>query len=622
MMKLVRSAMLFLMCISGATALGQPEIYEKAKLRELEKGIDAILKQTHTPGAAVAIVRADGGTWHYLGGVRNRETAEPVTAGTLFRLASISKMLVAQSVMKLVEQGQLSLDDRVRDLVPEVAFNNPWADTHPVRLVHLLEHATGWDAPHFAELASNRKDPLTIKEALELHPHSRVSRWVPGSRTAYNNTGPLVAAYIVEKVTGNRFENFVQATFFDPLGMNDAGYFFDENYIRNGASNYRGSKEQPYWHLPGRAAGGLHASLPDMIQYARFLLGLGNHDGADILSPASLTITERPYGSLAAHKGMELSYGLGIINIHHNGFLYHGHEGSLRGSNALLAYQRELGVAHVVLTNGETPAATMIHKLIADLETAGQEPPRFASNRAVDQDDIALSGYYKPISHVREDASFLLALLPWKLTVSEYGATMAPLLGGPPRTLLAGDSGTFLQNTTGRVALVRGEDPFAGDVLYYGPNTLKKVSVLAALLPLLVIVLWLFSGLAALLFALVWVPRWAFGKTLAGAHISVRLWPLVSIICVLAFALSVMMMNKAAFPYALAGNITPLSLIVFAATLLFPATSFWSIYNIWRHRSASTNKLAFWYSGGLAVVNSLVALYLLSYGVIAIRLWA
>lgn len=73
-------------------------------------------------------------------------------------------------------------------MAPEIEFTNPWEDTDPIRIVHLLEHTTGWDDLHPVEFANNDPSPLSLREGLDLHPHTRVSKWVPGTRIAYCNS--------------------------------------------------------------------------------------------------------------------------------------------------------------------------------------------------------------------------------------------------------------------------------------------------------------------------------------------------------------------------------------------------------------------------------------------------
>lgn len=104
--------------------------------------------QADTGGEGEALrARGDGVRLSGRGGHSGRDA----TGDTLFRIGSISKMFVSLSVLMLQEQGQLALDDLVRSRIPDVAFENPWEQTDPVRIVHLLEHTTGFDDLTFRE---------------------------------------------------------------------------------------------------------------------------------------------------------------------------------------------------------------------------------------------------------------------------------------------------------------------------------------------------------------------------------------------------------------------------------------------------------------------------------------
>jgi CubicO group peptidase (beta-lactamase class C family) len=115
----------------------------------------------------------------------------------------VSKSFIALAVVRLCEEGRLSLDAPLRELAPEVAFTNPWEDTYPVRVAHLLEHTTGFDDLHLKEYAFLDG---SLREALAVNPAPRTSRWSPGYYMAYSNGGYALAAYLIEKVTGERFE--------------------------------------------------------------------------------------------------------------------------------------------------------------------------------------------------------------------------------------------------------------------------------------------------------------------------------------------------------------------------------------------------------------------------------
>src|SRR6185312_157424 len=235
----------------------------------LRAAIEEVLKQTKTPGAAVAIVSRDKVEWTAGIGLSDVAAGKPATDVTLFRIGSVSKGFVALAALQLQEQGKLKLTDTVKQWVPDVAFINPWEATDPVRLVHLMEHTSGFDDIHLREYALNDPTPISLKDALAYGASSRVCRWRPGTRMAYCNSGPAVLAAVIEKVTGERFEDYVQEHFFKPLHMDTASYFYTPEVQQRITRLYRpdGVTPYPYWHIALRAAGSVNASAKDMANY-------------------------------------------------------------------------------------------------------------------------------------------------------------------------------------------------------------------------------------------------------------------------------------------------------------------------------------------------------------------
>ena len=199
-------------CLAADKPVGKEEEPKPARsIDELHQQVEKILKDTHTNGVSIAIVHKNGLEL----GFRPRRLADlasnrAATADTLFRIGSTSKTFISLSILMLVDQGKLSLDDPLHTLAPEVWFDNPWESSDPVRVVNLLEHTTGWDDLHFREYAKQAPDSMSLREGLDYDHHSRTSRWPPGTRMAYCNAGPAVAAYVIEKLTGQKFEDFVQ----------------------------------------------------------------------------------------------------------------------------------------------------------------------------------------------------------------------------------------------------------------------------------------------------------------------------------------------------------------------------------------------------------------------------
>ncbi|WGL15229.1 serine hydrolase [Microbulbifer bruguierae] len=590
--------------------------------RQLGDEIDQILRRTHTPGAAVALFEPDGSVWRYTAGFKNIERRERVEPDTIFRIGSVSKVFVSLAIMKLVADGKVSLQDRLVDVAPEIEFHNPWEKDHPLRVVHLLNHTSGWDAPHGPELTGRGGEPLSTKEVLALHPHSRESRWVPGTRSAYNNTGPLVAAYVVEKVSGTHFEDYVQTQFFGPLAMGDSGYYFDDQYRLNAADLYRGSELLPYWHLPNRAAGGMHGSLEDMIKFVRFMQS-PNQAGPESILPEYLVRTmEQPSGSQAADAGLQVGWGMGLTSFHHKGVVLYGHEGALPGARALVVYEPHGNLGHVVLTNGNSTATAQIHKLLTEYGDGGQDTENVVVPAVATKADSTLAGFYRSISPVADRFRIANSLMPWKISVADSELALSPVLGGAPRTLQVSESGQYLQPFTGRAALVQTEDPLAGHVVHYGPMTLQKTNAVTALAPMVLLATWLVAILAGLVHSLIWLVRKLFRRGLSRADSSLRRWSLLPVTGLLMAGTGILMSISSSEPYALSASVTVPSLMVFAGPVVFLIGSLWSL-RIW-YRERFDAKAGFWsgHATLLIFLNVSLGLYLLSYGLIGTRLWA
>jgi CubicO group peptidase (beta-lactamase class C family) len=185
---------------------------------QLRLAIETVLKETKTPGVGIAIVSRDNTEW--VAGIGKADVAAnlPATADTLFRIGSVSKGFAALSALQL-QEGKLKLTDTVRQWVPDVGFVNPWESNDPVRLANLMEHTSGFDNADPPDNALDDQTPISLKDALALGASSRVCRWPPGSRMVYCNAGPAVLAAVIEKATGERFEDYVQEHFFNPLRM-------------------------------------------------------------------------------------------------------------------------------------------------------------------------------------------------------------------------------------------------------------------------------------------------------------------------------------------------------------------------------------------------------------------
>lgn len=614
--------LIVVLLLAPALARAEADKNVPASLEELQQRVASVLEKHDVPAVGIAMVDRDGPVWVGSLGLADRERGIAADAETLYRIGSVSKMFVALSVLKLVEQGRMSLDDRLADLAPGVAFQNAWEATDPVRVVHLLEHTTGWDDIHLPEYAHNDPTPATLKEGLDFHPHSRVSRWVPGTRMSYCNSGPPVAAWIVQQLTGLDFEDYVQFNFFDPLGMETATYRLDENVEARGATLYSGGKPQDYWHIVMRPSGAINASPRDMAAFLRLFIDRGRVDDWQLVSEDSLARMERAESSSGARAGLEVGYGLHNYSSPHEAWVYREHNGGVNGGLTEFAYLPEAGLGHAIMINADNGAALReISRLVRAFETRELEPPTIPEGTEPGPEARELAGYYHPINPRQQLEYFVSRIFDArKLWFDGDELVHEAVLGGEPSRYLPGEGVRFRSDETGRVALVSVTDPLAGEVVHRGTTVLQPVSAVQVWFQLAVAALWGLFIASSLLFAPVWLVRWKLGRIPPGGAIRVRLWPLLASLCVVVFL--AMIALGFGDPFGRLGAPTVVSVTVMLASALFGLFAVLGVVCAVGTRGSEMNRLAWRHSAAGSLLHLVVAGYLLAHGIIGLQTWA
>lgn len=604
-------------------------------LPTLQARLAKILSDTHTPGMGVVLANRDGILWTAGIGLADIAAGKPATPDTLFRIASISKMFVAFSVLKLVEEGRLSLDAPVRSLVPEVAFTNRWEATDPVRVVHLLEHTTGWDEIHPKEIVSDDPEAVTLTEGLAVGPDSRISRWRPGTRYAYCNSGAPVAAAIVEKLTGKRFEDHVKETFFDPIGMPTADYFDSATTRPLRATLYWGDRLRPlpYRNPALRPAGAISASAREMGAALLVLLRRGQSDRGRLLSEASIRRMETPVTSYGAQGGLTIGYGLSNGTAYDDrARVWRGHDGAIDGARAELYYLSEQGVGYFFAINSGSDVASgrIGLQLMAYLtKGAATLSPPPAQPVATDISS-AFAGWYVPSSLQLQIFACMDQILGLNRLSFEDTALVRKRLLAPAVRAPAVDRTRF-RNEQLNVANIVLMNTDVGRVFVWNESVFAKVSAVRAWASLVLLGLFLTAAVSVPLVALAGGVRWVVRRARRGppsavrTPLAVRLLPLITWLAIVAASLlaaeakSGDPIEPARFGYATAWSIG-----LTAAIDLFATASFASLIATawtWR-RVQGSDRLARSYRLTVAIVFTIATLYLTWHGIIGYRSWA
>lgn len=618
-----------------ANGTGDPEPPES--LQSLSDSIETLVRREGIPGVAVALVLPSGRIWSRGFGVARRSSGRPMTDSTLFRVGSNSKMFIGVAALQQQERGHLDLRDKLRVLAPDLKFENPWTEKHPVRLVHLLEHTSGFDGTHPAEIYAPR-DSIPLRLQVNHHPHSQVVRWPPGRFSAYSDPGMNAAAYAIQQTLDDRFVKYVEKEIFDPLHMSSATYNRKDVRRRGLAAGYatpESDEAMEYRPMLMRPAVGAKLHVRDMARFMKMLLQDGRLNGHRLLQPASVRRMETPQTSLASkQRGVRFGTGLGNNTEVRNGLVWHGHsafmEGHVTKTRYLDAHERGYAVFYNVYSADHWKIENLVAQyLTRNLRTA---PPEVTST-----DRLGLAnyeGYYVSVAPRYEALRFIA---PWtrvlRVTATKLVLNVKQMLLGSVDPVRNGGTGTWLPVGEGQfrsrnapVATHAFVTTGRGQYLQInggGGGTFRRVSAG---------IVWTWWGLSAvvlglllssILFAGFWGTGLLLGRLELRDPLQVRLWPLLATL------------SAALFVAGLAAVLHEPAHIneLFAQPNLYTLSMMWSsvslaIFSVLgvvqglRYYQTAEDRLIWWHSFLTSMACSLVAGWLAYHGFIGMRVWS
>ncbi|HYU16393.1 MAG TPA: serine hydrolase domain-containing protein [Candidatus Acidoferrum sp.] len=584
-------------------------------IEELRARIAAVLERQGVPGAGIALVDRERVIWAGGVGVASLQSRVPVDGDTVFRVASITKSIVALGAMRLAEQGKLDLDRPLAEIVPDAAIDNRWEDVAPVTLAHVLEHTAGFDDLRFNEWAA-ADEAQSPADSLAINPRSRVVRWRPGSRMAYSNAGYTVAARAIEVASGEPFDTWLRREVLAPLGMAAADFRRTPALERRLATGHvergRPIRFSPMAHRP---AGALLASARDLAQLVRFWLRRGDGFPA-IVSPAGLARIERT--ATLPFPATDVGYGLGNYGDVSHPVRGRGHDGGLPGFVSSMRYFPELGAGYVVLLNAtHSPEAFFaVRDIVFAYLVAGRVLPPLPEIPA--DPPASLQADFFAFASPRHALFAFLdeALVGWHLEPVPGGLRLDPLVGDAIDLVPTPDggfrhpreSGTSVQLTRaveGTPVLVA-HGAYAEAASWWLARA--RLFLLAAAMILLQI---------APLYAIGWLALAARRRPGGGAAV---VWPAIA---GLALAILPRLLLEASVRDVL-GVVHPLTLAICATTILFAGASIGGVVTAARWATSATRP-SWWLRlvPTLATVAAFgLAMWFDEHGIIGLRTWA
>jgi CubicO group peptidase (beta-lactamase class C family) len=316
-----------------------------AEEQAFEKGATERLRAVttgDTSGAAVLVAREGKIVFQGGFGFADIEKKSPITPETKFRIGSISKQFTAAAVLRLAEQGKLSLDDSLDKYFPD------FPHAGEVKLRHLLTHTSGLhsytDKPDFIGRVKEPIEPARLIEWFQRDPPD----FAPGKGFHYNNSAYFLLGEIVAKVSGKSFADHLQETIFEPLGMKDTGIYVNSAPPAGMANGYSFANEKLEpgldWDMSwAGGAGALYSTVGDLFRWNEALFG------GRVLNETSFQGATTPVELPATVDGMNYGYGLMMLRVKRLPAI--GHGGGLNGWSTYLLRFPEQRCTVVVLTN-------------------------------------------------------------------------------------------------------------------------------------------------------------------------------------------------------------------------------------------------------------------------------
>jgi CubicO group peptidase (beta-lactamase class C family) len=587
---------------------------------ELTAAVRKVLDDTGVPGVGLALVRLGGVEWAGGVGYADRDAKTAVTADTHFRAGSISKTFIAAALVQLSEDGDINLDAEVSTLAPEVAIDNAWELTDPVRVIHLLEHTSGFDDMHFNEVYNRDHPPdMPLADALRVNPRSRVVRWRPGTRMSYSNPGYAVAGYILEKVTGEKFEDRIAGHIFKRAGMESSSFYLtpaDYPKLSKGYAD-RVGPPVPYSPIYLRPAGNLHTTAADLGRFVHLLLNWGETEDDVVVDPEYLSNMEHPRTTIASVAGLQAGYGSGIVSLSIEGYPMLGHSGGIEGFSSLYAYSTSRDVGFVVLMNAtfSGDARRRISNLAVRYLKSGIDPP--AKPEAATNENVLrqFEGYYHPAAFRNQSSAFLEWLLAGRaISVSGTRLKVTSLLGNTTELIPVSENLFRLDlDPEATSVFTRDEDGemvWAGGLSYDGRRPRWRVEVVR--LPVL-------AAAAIVLTPVVMLLPWILHarRAVPAGFWWLKLWLLC---CSIGFLLPVAGIMNVDPPTLGTRNVWTAA--IFTGTLLFPAAAILSLLFTIDAFVKDAGRWLRTYALAVSVAALIISAYLSGWGMIGFRPWS
>jgi len=425
------------------------DVQSSAVGSELEQEISAFLTELYPddePGISVILAKGDEILYKNGHGMANLEHNISISPEMVFRLGSLTKQMTTASIMMLAEEGLLQVDDPITQY-----FSNYPTHGYTITLRHLMTHTSGIiDFLAIEEFPEIEKEDITAMDVIDFFKNQPMN-FAPGEAYSYTNSGYVMLGAIIEQLTGQSYEDFVQERIFTPLGMDNTYHGSFKKIIPNRVTGYamgpNGYENSSYLSMtiPG-AAGAIISTVDDLHTWNTALFA------GDVVSMESLEEMMTPF---ILNNGELSNYGFGLAIQSLRGQPMISHTGGINGFITYAAYLPESDMYVAVL--GNTGYQSRVYEANTILAMAIGDPYPALQSQAVDSDVLnRYTGKYQTERGIHFDVS-----------VVDEGLSVS-INGGPALDLVAvSDNVFYLDKSFTHLSFVESADTDNVDLVLY-----------------------------------------------------------------------------------------------------------------------------------------------------------
>ena len=543
-------------------------------------------------------------------GLKNADTKEILENDDRVLIGSVTKTLIATAILRLASQGKLDIDSPVHKILPKILFDNPWRENNPVTIRDLLNHTSGIEDARFWQVFSTESTSTTPLEYIfSKNPSVLKVRTIPGTRFSYSNMGYSFLGLIIEKITQEPYENYLDKNLLVPLGMNSSTFQFttqkgenvDQHLAMGHFDNGTTQENIPMFLRP---AGQFTTTAKDMALLAKFLMSDGVINEKSFIDKELLNQMGNPISTESYKNGLTSGYQFGLSYRDRYGVVGKFHRGNTIGYRATFYLFPEQKKGFFISYNTDSETANYENFNSIFINYLGiNKPQKLKVKNNLPSNIKDFYGYYK-MNPVRFEMFAYLDLLFNSIKVEqENNKLILQSIQNETYSLLPVGSNLFRKEDRvkpSHVLFKNDTTPMISD----GLVTYEKVSLfylglmwLSLILGLVGIIIILFRGFYLL-----------FQKQLFNHNQTITL-PFLSIIGLLI-----------PFPFLLNQSFLNLGDFTFANILLAIATGFstlamiFGIRKIWKNKTLTIDTI-----GTLFILQwTLVLIY---WGIFPFRLW-